>query len=127
VKFFPHAVADLEPALSFLQKQSSTDFETWQTRYSLLLWLSMIVLIPFDLATVDSNSDSTSIVAKLVSVAQQYLSDAGPTRDMAAVLLSRLFSRTDLQDKSKEVNIGAFIDWACRVLQDKKSDQFLVH
>jgi hypothetical protein len=143
VKFFPHAVADLEPALMFLQKQSSADFETWHTRYSLLLWLSMIVLIPFDLSTVDSHSSNAHggdekspvdthersrgpIVATLVSVAQSYLSDAGPTRDMAAVLLSRLFSRPDLQGSGRVVCIGSFIEWACTILRDSRSDRFLV-
>lgn len=30
-------------------------FQTWETRYMLLLWLSMICLIPFDLARFDGN------------------------------------------------------------------------
>lgn len=39
-------------------------FQTWETRYMLLLWLSMICLIPFDLARFDGN----------------ILSEEGPTR-----------------------------------------------
>ncbi len=181
VKFFPHEVADLEPTLRYLQRQSPLDFETWQTRYSLLLWLSIIVLIPFDLATVDSShgahgshgssaathapstslpssssspsstpssaaASSSSIVASLFEIARGYLADAGPTRDMAAVLVSRLFSRPDLQVQDSSnltpsstsaspslahgpgaaVSVAAFLQWTCAVLKDRTSGQFLV-
>ncbi len=168
VKFFPHEVADLEPTLRYLQRQSPLDFETWQTRYSLLLWLSIIVLIPFDLATVDSShgggshggaaatsasasssspssstASSSSIVASLFEIARGYLADAGPTRDMAAVLVSRLFSRPDLQVQDGPsagsvtqthglmhgqgaVSVAAFLQWTCAVLKDRTSSQFLV-
>lgn len=184
VKFFPHEVADLEPTLRYLQRQSPLDFETWQTRYSLLLWLSIIVLIPFDLATVDSShgahgdaaaapapstplsssspsssssssstpsttASSSSIVAALFEIARGYLADAGPTRDMAAVLVSRLFSRPDLQvqdgpgltssslthgqqgqgqgqGQGAAVSVAAFLQWTCAVLKDRSSGQFLV-
>ena len=153
-------MADLEPTLRYLQRQSPLDFETWQTRYSLLLWLSIIVLIPFDLATVDSShggshggaastsasapsssssaASSSSIVASLFEIARGYLADAGPTRDMAAVLVSRLFSRPDLQVQDGgpsagsvthgqgAVSVAAFLQWTCAVLKDRTSGQFLV-
>ncbi len=171
-------MADLEPTLRYLQRQSPLDFETWQTRYSLLLWLSIIVLIPFDLATVDSShgahgshgrsaaethapstslpsssspsstpssaaaASSSSIVASLFEIARGYLADAGPTRDMAAVLVSRLFSRPDLQVQVQDnsnlassslaygpgaaVSVAAFLQWTCAVLKDRTSGQFLV-
>ena len=166
-------MADLEPTLRYLQRQSTLDFETWQTRYSLLLWLSIIVLIPFDLATVDSShgahggsaathalstsssssssssstpsaaaASSSSIVASLFEIARGYLADAGPTRDMAAVLVSRLFSRPDLQvqdgssltststslahGSGASVSVAAFLQWTCAVLKDRTSGQFLV-
>lgn len=61
-KFFPHQVSDLEPALALLLSQNPNDHSTWETRYGLLLWLSMMVLIPFDLATVDSSLANKFIV-----------------------------------------------------------------
>jgi hypothetical protein len=54
VKLFPHEVADLEPALQLLLSQDRSDHATWGTRYVLFLWLSILVLVPFDLATADS-------------------------------------------------------------------------
>ena len=46
IKFFPHSVADLEPCLDLLDKQNAKDSETWETRYVLLLWLSILVMVP---------------------------------------------------------------------------------
>lgn len=34
--------------------QDTDDFSTWETRYGLLLWLSMLSLVPFDIDTMDS-------------------------------------------------------------------------
>ncbi|XP_019614805.1 PREDICTED: tubulin-specific chaperone D-like [Branchiostoma belcheri] len=48
VRQLPHEVADLEPVLEMLTNQDPEDHETWETRYILLLWLS-IVFIPFDI------------------------------------------------------------------------------
>lgn len=33
-------------------------FQTWETRYMLLLWLSMTCLIPFDLSRLDGHLES---------------------------------------------------------------------
>ena len=102
---------DLEPTLALLSAQRLDDYGTWETRYGLLLWLSIIVLIPFDLATVDStvavashgakgaasasatSGSSGGMIAHLLELGKGYLSDTGPARDMAAVMLARFFSR----------------------------------
>lgn len=36
------------------RKQDTDDYSTWETRYGLLLWLSMLSLVPFDIDTIDS-------------------------------------------------------------------------
>jgi tubulin-specific chaperone D len=44
----------------------------WEARCILLLWLSILVLVPFDLATIDSrysNHDNQTPAARLVAVA----------------------------------------------------------
>jgi hypothetical protein len=90
VRFFPHEVADIEPALRLLRAQDRNDHDSWETRcvradtqqppqtatradagthacaalsYGLLLWMSMVVLIPFDLKTIDSSLAETKAVA----------------------------------------------------------------
>ena len=117
VKFFPHAVNDLEQTLACLQSQDQKDYETWETRYVLLLWMSIVILIPFDLASVDSSANEI-LVQSLISLCKKYLSDAGPTRDMAAVLLSKLFSRKDTIKHLQE-----YISWAIDTLNN--CDSFL--
>jgi tubulin-specific chaperone D len=51
VKFFPHEVADMEPACEMLHLQQSTDYKV---PYIFVLWLSIIVMVPFDLTSIDS-------------------------------------------------------------------------
>ncbi len=57
-RFFPHEASDLERTLQLLQQQNPNEFEFWETRYVLFLWFSLIVLIPFDLKTIDSEVTS---------------------------------------------------------------------
>ena len=151
VKFFPHDVRDLEPCLDLLMQQKRLDFDSWQIRYGLLLWLSILVLIPFDLATVDtlattaaqttsesatSEGESTvdennpeadderiaqavarqgGLVWRLTTLAQSYLSDAGPSREAAAILLGKLFARSDLHAD----RLRAFCHWTRKILRSK--------
>eukprot|EP00752_Nemacystus_decipiens_P005667 g5128.t1 len=54
VRLMPHEASELEPVLHALQAQDTDDYSTWETRYGLLLWLSMLSLVPFDIDTIDS-------------------------------------------------------------------------
>lgn len=36
-----------------LEEQNESDHDSWETRYCLLLWLSIIVIIPFDMRKLD--------------------------------------------------------------------------
>lgn len=60
LKFFPHEVEDLEPAFAFLKSQRDKSKRPWETRYVLLLWLSLMCMIPFDLKSVDSAASKSS-------------------------------------------------------------------
>ncbi|CAM9573000.1 unnamed protein product, partial [Laminaria digitata] len=40
--------------------QDTDDYSTWETRYGLLLWLSMLSLVPFDIDTIDSGMGTPS-------------------------------------------------------------------
>ena len=51
---FCQQVADLDLVLGMLEAQDKGDIETWATRYMLLLWLSIIVMIPFHMSRLDS-------------------------------------------------------------------------
>jgi len=58
VQHLPHEVADFELVLGLLAAQDMTDVFTWQTRYMLLIWLSIVCMIPFDLHKFDLNDES---------------------------------------------------------------------
>jgi len=65
----------------------------WALRYVMMLWLSLIVMIPFDLAQFDDESALGHIARSLENVGKSNLGKAGLERDAAALLLSRLYTR----------------------------------
>ncbi|EFX72680.1 hypothetical protein DAPPUDRAFT_58703, partial [Daphnia pulex] len=48
-RHLPHETADLEPLLHYLENQDPGVQLKWETHYGLLLWLSIVVKIPFHL------------------------------------------------------------------------------
>ncbi|XP_062389202.1 tubulin-specific chaperone D [Sardina pilchardus] len=115
MQLLPHEVADVQPVLDLLCRQDPKDTETWETRYMLLLWLSMTCLIPFDLSRLDGhlNSDSDSaqgrepIMDRILAVAKSYLAVSDKSRDAASVLVSKFVTRPDVKQK----RLGDFLDW----------------
>ena len=114
-KLFPHEVYHFEICLFLLRAQDFNDFENWETRYILLLWLTMLSLIPFDICSMDSSSSSGAIpvsgvssappvnaanesklVHDIINTCKESLADAGPTRDAAAFCLASLLTRPDM-------------------------------
>lgn len=92
---------------SILKEESTGE---WETKCCLLLWLSILVLIPFDLASVDtaladsradarlsSNDEPPPLVQRMIRICTVHLENPGPTREMAGVLLSRLLTRPDMR------------------------------
>jgi tubulin-specific chaperone D len=100
VNFFPHQVADLSIALDYLSAPDGpvhAQFH-WRLRYILLLWLSLISMLPFDLSRFDedvsvSGGSQSSTAHRIQSLAIEYLGRAGLERDAAAILLSKLYTR----------------------------------
>jgi hypothetical protein len=112
MKLFPHEVSHLELCLILLRAQDSTDYNNWETRYVLLLWLCILCLIPFDICSMDStlktfttteyqpgygDEKSSTLVQEIVAISQGYLSDPGPVRDAACACLSSLLTRPDME------------------------------
>ncbi|NWU40724.1 TBCD protein, partial [Hylia prasina] len=120
---FPHEVRDLQPVLDMLAKQNPRDTETWETRYMLLLWLSMICLIPFDLARFDGNLVSMEGQAqqptmdRILDIAKCYLVVSDKARDAAAVLVSKFIVRPDV----RQSRMADFLDWVLSMLSKSSS------
>lgn len=114
IKFFPHQVSDLELAVSLLEKchhknsvSSSREESTgeFEAKCVMLLWLYILVLVPFDLSSVDTSiasSDNLSefelvpLVLRIIGFCKDYLSVSGRLSTMAGLVLSRLLTRPDM-------------------------------
>ncbi|XP_041812434.1 tubulin-specific chaperone D [Chelmon rostratus] len=114
MQLFPHEVADVQPVLDLLSGQDPKDSETWETRYMLLLWLSMTCLIPFDLYRLDGHLESEGGKAReptmdrILAIAKSYLLVSDSPRDAASVLVSKFMTRPDVKQKC----LGDFLDWS---------------
>lgn len=83
---------------------------TWEERYVMLLWLSHLILTPFDLASIDSGGEQgdtfldlfasdplPGLAQSLTFLAVCHLDVSSKEREAAKVLLVRLALRTDMQ------------------------------
>lgn len=98
---------------------------TWEERYVVLLWLSHLILAPFDLATISSvymhdvdlagvpgflwPFNPPSITVRILPLAAKYLASPGKERDAAKTVLVRMAMRRDMQ---KLGILHALVDWA---------------
>lgn len=115
-KLFPHEIVDLEPLFEIYKTIPANE---WETKYILLLWLSMIVINPFDLTVVDPTNQ---LPRKMLEECKAQLSEPGKTRDSASLLISRLLTRPDM---AKE-QLPDFVKWGIETLSNSKTTTFLV-
>ena len=148
IRYFPHEVSDLSPILAMLEvrlhfmiakymyifflllthllsllEQSQREEATlsWQTRYVLLLWLSIVVKIPFDLSRFDaapsssstadssvSSSPTTSTMDRILAVGKLFLFSHDVSREASAFMLSQFLTRPDV----KTQRLADFISWS---------------
>uniref|UniRef100_A0A7N9CWY6 Tubulin-specific chaperone D n=1 Tax=Macaca fascicularis TaxID=9541 RepID=A0A7N9CWY6_MACFA len=112
LSLFPHEVADVEPVLDLVTDQNPKDHETWETRYMLLLWLSVTCLIPFDFSRLDGNlltqpgQTRMSIMDRILQIAESYLIVSDKARDAAA--RAGFITRPDV----KRSKMAEFLDWS---------------
>ncbi|CAG9762163.1 unnamed protein product [Ceutorhynchus assimilis] len=127
IKHLPHEVADFEPVLSLLENQDPNDSDTWATRYILLLWLSIIIMIPFHLSRFDGfyeNEDSKkSMMDRVLDVIKTYAIVPDKCRDAAAVLSYKFINRNDVKEK----HLTTFFDWASEQSLAPESNTFVKH
>lgn len=113
VRFFPHQVQDLSIVIStfglvlFTPESRSSRIvqifsnpSLWHFRYILLLWLSLICMIPFDLSRFDKIStlqtQNISTFEYVEKIGWSYLRLPGKEREAAALVLARLMLREDV-------------------------------
>ncbi|TRM60520.1 armadillo-type protein [Schizophyllum amplum] len=114
-RFFPHEVPDLAIAMDYMTRDGSPthDAAQWALRYVVLLWLSLICMIPFDLAQFDEDNQIGRTSSALEALGKQHLGRAGLEREGAAVLLARLYMRRDMLQR-----FSIFLDWSMHAVQN---------
>ncbi|KAL1950308.1 hypothetical protein VTO73DRAFT_5432 [Trametes versicolor] len=120
-RFFPHEIADLSVSLDYISATNSPvqEMQQWPLRYAMLLWLSLICMIPFDLEQFDEVGHSGETASRIEAVAKSFLGRAGVDREGAALLLSRLYMRKDMALK-----LPVFLSYATSQLEGL-SDAFM--
>ncbi|XP_010559107.1 PREDICTED: tubulin-folding cofactor D [Tarenaya hassleriana] len=135
IRFFPHQVSDLELAVSLLEKCHSATSKTslrqestgeMEAKCIVLLWLSILVLVPFDISSVDTSianssgfgeNDVAPLVLKILGFCKDYLCSAGPMRTISGLLLSRLLARPDMGRA-----FASFLGWTHEILSTQADD-----
>nr|CDS28117.2 tubulin specific chaperone D [Hymenolepis microstoma] len=113
VRLMPHTVDDLELVFDLLRSQDENDRYNWQTRYVLLLWLSIVIMVPFALERLEK-SGKPPLVERIISEAKRYVVREDITQIAAAHLLAKFISRPDVYPSKLE---DVFL-WSEDVLQN---------
>ncbi|GFG20907.1 tubulin-specific chaperone D [Aspergillus udagawae] len=108
----------------------------WEERYVMLIWLSHLLLAPFDLSSLSSDdipvpvdnlgqikplpAHAPMVAKSLLSVALKYVNVPGKEREAATLLLARLILRRDMQALGLLTNLT---EWAFAVLNPGKSEE----
>jgi hypothetical protein len=92
VSLFPHEVSDLSILLRALTDEHAIGQASWQTRYILLLWLSLVCRLPFALERLGGEAGA-SAGATIAGLGMQYLRSSSKENEGAAALLARFYSR----------------------------------
>ena len=88
----------------------------------LTLWLSIIVLVPFDITTIDSKKEGDTydaLIKRIINISKENIADSGKIRDYSAVLLSKLLTRPDV---IKQGYTDAFLKELAEQYQVAKED-----
>ncbi|KAK0629629.1 tubulin folding cofactor D C terminal-domain-containing protein [Bombardia bombarda] len=136
VRFLRNETRYLELLLSALEDSERNPSWTWEERYVVLLWLSHLMLAPFDLATISSvevDSDELPLIpgfrwptaaaarlpgitVRILPLAIKYLASPGKERDAARALLVRVAMRRDMQQLGV---LDALVQWALIALRPR--------
>ncbi|KAH6895618.1 tubulin folding cofactor D C terminal-domain-containing protein [Thelonectria olida] len=119
-------------------EQPSTDEHSltkwsWEERYVVLLWLSHLLLAPFDLSTISSvdlqdvaapdiqgftwPENLPGITVRMIPLAIKYLGTPGKERDAAKAMLVRMATRRDMQQLGV---LESLVHWSLASLKPQK-------
>lgn len=119
VKYLPHEISDLQFVIKSLEEQRADDSTHWETRYMLILWLSILVLNPFEMSRFDTGdaSPENSIKERIFDICRLNSANNDTCSDVAAFLTSKYLIRIDIKDKY----LPKYLNW---VMETEEAIQF---
>ncbi|XP_014222529.1 tubulin-specific chaperone D [Trichogramma pretiosum] len=99
--YLPHEVTDFNPVLEMLEKQNMDDKENWQTRYVLLIWLSIISKIPFAMSRLETSEikPEQTVTMRVLDICKKYCSSKDACSIAGIYLLANFLTRSDVKEK----------------------------
>lgn len=129
VKMLPHEISDLDFVLNKLEEQPMNNSDEWETRFMLLLWLSILVLNPFHMSRLDAyvNANDENVSGNHVGDGEQSKMERifnlcklnTQNNDSCAGVASYLASKYLIRVDIKDLYLPKFIDW---VMEDSRQD-----
>lgn len=109
-------MTDLLPVLRMLEKQDINDVETWETRYVLLIWLSIISKIPFPLSRLEVSDVALeeSIIVRIIKICKLFCLSKDACAVAAVFLVANFLTRSDV----KNVYLEEMITWSLKCVED---------
>ena len=108
IRWFPHEVSDLEPILLALEQQDPNNVGEWEVRFTLLLWLAMVCIVPFDISRFDTSQQRVSTMDRIIHIAKLYIGSKDKCRDATVLIIGRFLSRPDV---SRE-KLDDYLEWS---------------
>lgn len=91
VAYFPNDVFLLSPFLHFLKSYDESDLSLWKSHFMLLFWISLLLLSPFDLSTIQEENED--MASDLYSLSLLYMTRVDCVGEIASEMLSLFLSR----------------------------------
>ncbi len=127
VKMLPHEISDLDFVLNNLEDQLTNNSDQWETRYMLLLWLSILVLNPFHMSRLDAftvtdenlsgnhvGGGEQSKMERIFNLCKTNTAKHDSCAGVASYLASKFLIRIDIKD----LYLPKFIDW---IIEESRS------
>jgi hypothetical protein len=133
-KHFPHEAQDLEPLIYCLTFLSTKTEYSWEMKYVLMLWLSLILMMPFTLSVLDSKvcdkffvlvaewdlellmlkTENLDIEDVILNVCKLWLTSGTKMPVAGSICLARFFTREDVKNKGY---LGQYMTWVGSALE----------
>ena len=116
LKFFSSEVSVFENVIHFLIKLPYVSSNNWYVNYVLILWTSLLSMVPFDIDTIDTQGE---LINNLLNYLKQELIQSSNLRDITSYAISKFLIRPDLIKKNY---LDEYINFCVEKLTDINSN-----